>query len=157
MLDQSKIPGLQVLAKALNDALPEDNSRGDPQYLSRSALAMSLAANWGGDQQLTAALECARRYWAGLASDEERGKTREQVVQHAEALRKQGMHFSPEWSRYALVMSALDVLTPSNGYAADYLLDFALKAGIPLEDIRKALEANVPGLTEALAGRSRRP
>ena len=141
----------KVLADALSEALPEDNSRGDPQYLSRSALAICLAANWADDKLLVTAIDCARGYWAGRVSEEERENMRVKVVEQAEALRKQGLHFSPAWCKYALVMGSLDVRTPSNGFAADYLLDFALKAGVSLEVIRKALEANVPGLTAILA------
>jgi hypothetical protein len=154
LLDQSSIPGLRALADALNDVLPEDNSRGDPQYLSRSALDICLSTEWTDDSQLAAGIACARRYWAGVASDEERAATREKIVEHADALRKQGPQFSPAWSKYSLVLTALDTLTPSNGFGADYLMDAALKVGVPLSVIRQALEANVPGLTERLAAES---
>lgn len=151
MLNYSSIPELKIMAEALAQVLPEDHSPGDPQYLSRSALAICLGAKWPADTLLDAGIDCARRYWLGEASDEERVSVRLQVVARAETLRKQGQHFSPEWCKHGLVMWALEVDSPSTMYEVDYLLECALKAGISLEVIRKALEENVPGLTAILA------
>lgn len=151
MLSQAKNPELERLWEALDAVLSENDALRDPRYLSRSALDMCLAANWDSDRLLAAALDCARRYWAGQAPEQERENLRTSVVRRAEELRRQGRQFSPEWCKYALVMSAMDVRTTSDAFAAEYLLEFALKAQIPLAVIRGALEANVPGLTEALA------
>jgi hypothetical protein len=149
-LDQSSIPDLKTLAEALARTLPEDHSPGDPAYLSRAALDICLAANWASDNLLGTAIDCARRYWMGQASEQARESVRSQVVERAEALRKQGQQFSPEWCKYALVMWSLDIRTPSTSHEADYLLDFSLKAGVSLKTIREALVAQVPGLSEAL-------
>jgi hypothetical protein len=157
LLNQSSIPELKVLAEALADVLPEDNSRGDPQYLSRSALDICLAGNWTSDELLVKATACASKYWAGHASEEEREKVRAEVIDRSKALISQGLQFSPEWCKCALAMSALDVLTPSNGFAADYLLEFSLKAGVSIKTIRESLVAHVPGLSEALVIKSDRP
>jgi hypothetical protein len=93
VLNQSSIPVLRALAEALSLALPEDDSRGDPKYLSRSALAVSLAQNWS-EEELTVALDCARRYWSGEASDQEREEMRARVVERTEGLRKRGLQDS---------------------------------------------------------------
>ena len=148
MRDQSSDPDLHVLARALADVLPED-SEGEPQYLSRSALDICIAGHWQADQLFDAAVECAHSYWDGKASEEEREAVRTEVVRHAESLRKE-VGRSPEWCRYALAMWSLDIRTPSNGYGADYLLEFALEAGVPLASIRQALETHVPGLPAAI-------
>jgi hypothetical protein len=151
LINQSSNPELKILAKALAQTLPEDHSPGDPAYLSKAALDICLAGHWTSDKLLDAGIDCARRYWKGEASEEERESIRLQAVYRAEALRKQGHQFSPEWCKHALVMSALDVRSPSTMFEADYLLDFSLKAGLSLEAIRDALVAHVPGLSEALA------
>jgi hypothetical protein len=148
MLDQSSVPGLKELAEGLSKVLPDDGSRGDPEYLARSALDICLSVNWNSDDLFVAAVDCARRYWAGQASEDERERVRGDVVNRAESVRKAGRQLSPEWCKYALAMSALDVRTPSSIFAADYLMDFSLKAGVPITVIRRALEAHVPGLSE---------
>jgi hypothetical protein len=148
MFDQATIPGLKLLAEAVGDVLEKTN--GDPQYLSRAALQICTSAKWA-DSPLLFAIACAHRYWSGHASEAERETVRTTVVNRAEILRKEGHQFSKEWCQCALVMSALDVRTSSDAFAADYLLDFSLKAGVPLVAIRQALEANVPGLSEKLA------
>lgn len=146
MRDQSSDPELRVLARALADVLPED---GDPQYLSRSALDICVAEHWQAHPLLDGAIDCAQRYWAGKASEQEREAVRDDVVRHSEALRlKNGR--SAEWCRYALAMWSLDIRTASNGYGADYLLEFALEAGVALPTIRQALETHVPELSAAI-------
>lgn len=152
MIDQSRIPGLKLLAEAAADVLPED---GDPAYVARAALDICTAGHWTDDARLVSAIDCARRYWTGRASEEERDKVRHEIVAHAEMLRTQGAGDSQEWCKYALTMRALDAMNSSNGFEVDYLLDFSLKAGIPLAVIRAALEAHVPGLSGAIAERSR--
>jgi hypothetical protein len=60
---------------------------------------------------------------------------------------------SKKASRYAMVVWSLDADTPSSSYAADYLLDAAIRAGVSLDDLRSVLERNIPGLSAAIAQR----
>jgi hypothetical protein len=151
MFDQATIPGLKFLAESVGNVLEETD--GNPRYLSRAALQICISAKWT-DGPLNFAIACAERYWSGQASEAEREAARTTVVNRAEILRKGGYQFSKEWCQCALVMSALDVRTSSDAFAADYLLDFSLKAGVPLGAIRKALEATIPGLSERLVSQA---
>jgi hypothetical protein len=150
--DQSSDPKLHDLARALAQVLPEDSS--EPRHLSLSALDICVAGHWQADPLLASAIDCARRFWEGAASDDEREGVRTEVVRHAESLRKESGR-SPEWCRYALAMWSLDARTASTNHAADYLMEFALEAGIPLASVRQALEAHVPGLSAAIQHLSR--
>jgi hypothetical protein len=73
------------------------------------------------------------------------------VSAKADALRAEGDYMSPMWCKYALLMWSLDAYTPSNGYGADYMLEFGLIAGVAVETMRKAFEVNVPELADTLA------
>jgi len=153
LLNQASIPGLKVLADALGDVLPEDHSRGDPSYLAKSALEIIEAGQFAVDASIARAAACARKYWGGADSETDRESLRLELLGQSKSAEARVGKESPEAARYALASWSLDIVTPSSGYASDYLLDFAIRAGVSVETLQPILERNIPGLTEALQAR----
>jgi hypothetical protein len=52
---------------------------------------------------------------------------------------------------YGLALWSVDSITRSDGFAADYLLDAAVRAGLSVDEIRVVLERNIPALGGCLA------
>jgi hypothetical protein len=148
------LPGLSILLKSLGDVLPANHSEGDPAYLSKSALDICMAQGWADHGELLAkGIACAQKYWNREASDDERQRMQMALFDQSRLEQSQHGKESPEASRYSLVVWSLDAITSSSAFASDYLVEAALRAGVSLEDLRVALERNVPGLTAALADR----
>lgn len=155
-MDLFSIPEVRVLDEALGEVLPVNG--GDPRHLSLSALDVCLSERWRDDDGLfSEALDCASRFWAGEASDAERGTMRVRLIERAQVLKSRGEDESEAWCRLTVLSWSLDTHTPSNGYGADYLLEFGLKAGASVETMRRAFEAHVPGLSEWFARKTQAP
>jgi hypothetical protein len=112
---------------------------GKPELLARAALDICQFAKIDGDPELGAAVEIAADYLAGRVSDKDRSKAAAQILTRGDNIRRRGEHLSAEWCKNQLVAQALDNSTPTSSYSAEFLIEFARRAGAEINIVDTAL------------------